>query len=1315
MTSVQHFNDGTDLEVRWRTSSEQTFSISIEEDVSGDFTKTSITCGREIRTCKAYFTKLSTGTVHWVKVTKDKTAVSISVSPHQDTTTPLSIARISKVSTVGGQVQLTISSDTEVEGAKYLEYVVLEPLAGSESVQHIAFADFNDVIHAGNVITFEDVEAPKTNVEVTVMVIAHSDDGVDSDALAFGKALVTFEEIKLPQMTKVGTESFQSLKVETSAMTVKVNGFTCPASTVCYYLEPENIKEPPEVCRMANPTVEQCDMTAMYIVPEVLVDPSVQLSYTGAAEEDLIVAAEFSDTSIRMEAKLYTDTEVLTPKPLACEITGHSPKTCTFKVDPKVTEFKILLMALRADSIVTKSSVVEFEDFQTRIQEMTTGTIDVTWRASDKQYFDIEIFPEIEGSFSSSTVECGGDDPEDISRCSAFFFALELNKDYTASVRVRGDHRSVSAAVKLEPILETINITELILSKTGDARTDLNVCFMEDQQAGNKDTQKEEENLYRLVAVDANGRQLWMTSNPSLSSVSVVEDKLCLGPLPLDLDFDLSDKVWILVTRGEDAAGDVEVFPLDPREVEVKQVGKGTLRARWTNSNKAPSFEVGTSSDDLSSVECGAGEEAERECLRYLHVENTNTPVTVTLREIGLSVQQEVQVELTLEDLPDIIITETELTLDNRLRVCFESHSEDSLYLLALENAEGDVQEASQLLPSQEDGLTCVLTNDAVQAEGYVSLWTLLAAFNDSGALQASGNTDVSDFFLSARRSVGAAWNTDTHDLLVSWFLLSDPKTISSYHVALEETTAGGGNDPIKVGNDKSSYVFKNKTGRYSVCVAAYVKENDSTSHEVCSAILSLPQSPVTVPEIGETTLKSAAPNKVLVTWQKPQEDADVSSYVITWRTDISSRSSSSSSSSSSNPARSLPQPLGLIQAANPVSDDDDLAFRVIPASTSSIEVEVEASQKYEMCVSSVKSDVMGKQTCNKVDQGNYAQLDQPKDLVFENEALSWAEVPTAEYYLVEWRPRNAGGLSEGGSQEVTSTTWPTQDLSPGTWMVEVRAALGSSVSDSTGIEIRKDGIRIVQAMQTSNSVLELSWWEEPVPSCAQTPCTYIITLNNGREQQHLCSGLQGDCTKSLNGVQGPEGNVTVTRDTPSTIGWRIYDFKAVGEVRQTFAPGAEEVTLSWAEMEGAKKYNVTLFADEALSSVRHTEMLSKETCTLAKSNMTGNVFRVQPCADDQHCGDALKVTLRETSVDQPPGDNLAFIISISVVGGLLAVILVASLVVVALKKNIENKKRKENSPQQQEFEMTYPVYNEWGARPLGRRAQWPPQSPYRK
>ncbi|XP_042855658.1 uncharacterized protein LOC122242444 isoform X4 [Penaeus japonicus] len=658
-TQGQHFNKGADLEVRWRASSEQTFIVSVEEDVSGAFTQTSITCGSEIRKCKAYFTNLNTEAVHRAKVMKDNTAVLVSLLLDQDAATPLSITRISKVSTVRGQVQLTISSDTDVDGAKYLEYVVLEPLAGSESVQHIAFADFNDVIHAGNVITFEDVEAPKTNVEVTVMVIAHSDDSVDSDALAFGKALVTFEEIKLPQITKVGTEAFQSIRVETSAMAVKVNGFTCPASTICYSLEPENIKEPPEVCRMANPTVEQCDMTAMYKVSEVLIDPWVQLNYIGVPEEDLIVAAEFSETSIRMEAKLYTDTEDLTPEPLTCDITGSSPKTCVFKVEPQVTEFKILLTALSADSTVTKSSVVEFEDFQTRIQQLTADAIEVKWRASRHQNFDIEIVPEIEGSFSNTSIQCGGEDPEDSYMCLAYFICLDLNIDYTAIVRIRGDKRSVSAAVTMEAVEESINITELILTNTEDPSTSLKVCFMENQLAENNDTQNEKEKpMYRLVAMDASGRQVRMRSDLSPSTVSVVEDKHCLGPLPLDLDFDLSDKVRVLVTREnmdthDDATGDVKVFLLNPREVAVKQVDKSTVQVRWTNSNKAPSFDVGTSSVDLSSVECGAGEEAERECLRYLHVENTNTPVTVMLREIGLSVQQEVQVEFTLKDLPD--------------------------------------------------------------------------------------------------------------------------------------------------------------------------------------------------------------------------------------------------------------------------------------------------------------------------------------------------------------------------------------------------------------------------------------------------------------------------------------------------------------------------------------------------------------------------------------------------------------------------------------------------------------------------------------
>ncbi|ROT79163.1 hypothetical protein C7M84_002112 [Penaeus vannamei] len=255
-------------------------------------------------------------------------------------------------------------------------------------------------------------------------------------------------------MTKVGTEALQSLKVETGEMDVKVNGFLCPASKVCYDLEPENILEPPEVCRMAAPNIEQCDMTAAYIQPESLIERSVQLSFTGVPEEDLMITADFSETSLTMEAKLYTSSEDLTPNPLTCEITGRSPKTCTFKVEPKVTEFKILLMALDSASTVDESTVVEFEDFQTRIQQLTSDAIEVRWRASHNQKYDVEIAPEIEGKFSNTSVICGGENPEDSKMCLAYFIGLNLNEDYTASVRAQGDNKYVSASVRMQTVLE---------------------------------------------------------------------------------------------------------------------------------------------------------------------------------------------------------------------------------------------------------------------------------------------------------------------------------------------------------------------------------------------------------------------------------------------------------------------------------------------------------------------------------------------------------------------------------------------------------------------------------------------------------------------------------------------------------------------------------------------------------------------------------------------------------------------------------------------------------------------------------------------
>nr|XP_027235240.1 uncharacterized protein LOC113826534 [Penaeus vannamei] len=100
-------------------------------------------------------------------------------------------------------------------------------------------------------------------------------------------------------------------------------------------------------------------------------------------------------------------------------------------------------MALDSESTVKDSTVVEFEDFQTRIQQLTSDAIEVRWRASQNQEYDVEIGPEIEVKFNKTSVICGGEEPEDSKMCLAYFFTLNLNEDYTASVRAQGDNKYV--------------------------------------------------------------------------------------------------------------------------------------------------------------------------------------------------------------------------------------------------------------------------------------------------------------------------------------------------------------------------------------------------------------------------------------------------------------------------------------------------------------------------------------------------------------------------------------------------------------------------------------------------------------------------------------------------------------------------------------------------------------------------------------------------------------------------------------------------------------------------------------------------------
>ncbi|XP_042866778.1 uncharacterized protein LOC122249732 isoform X2 [Penaeus japonicus] len=593
-TRAQKFGDAGDVEVRWRTSTPQQFNVSLENDVDDGYTNVSVECGGAEkagnRACKAYYTKLKPGKTYKAEVKKDIAVVSASVTSPSGSVQALSITRISEVSKAPRQTQLTITAEEEVTGIEYLEYVMIDPPEGGEATEHIAINDTTDTIGVGNTtVTFSETDEPIMYEEETLLVLAH---GPDTNILASGKVLMYFADLEPPKMTKVGSEELQSLKVETSDLDAKVNGELCRAKSVCYFLESE-ILEPPEVCRGGEPFVEQCDMTGSYILPKNLINPMVDLKYSGIPQEELTVTAEFDAASVSMEAMIYSDDGIDTSTPLTCNIKG---KECVFTVVPPRPLFKILLMALNHQADVVESHATKFEDFQTRAEQVMDGTVEVSWKASQTMVYAIEIRPPPETSYSKTTVTCGGENPEDSKNCMAYFMGLNPGEGYTVYVTKEVDgSQSVSAFVQLETRDFSSPITITTVKKNADKRPSLSVCFKDELLAEGKSSEgvTGTRNLkYSLAVVNPLGQQLHSTLDlSSLSSHSNLEDDLCFSALSLGLDFDVRQKVWVFVKReGKSdgrvgAAGDVEVSLLaeiaEVSEVKAKATGFDKILVTW--------------------------------------------------------------------------------------------------------------------------------------------------------------------------------------------------------------------------------------------------------------------------------------------------------------------------------------------------------------------------------------------------------------------------------------------------------------------------------------------------------------------------------------------------------------------------------------------------------------------------------------------------------------------------------------------------------------------------------------------------------------
>ncbi|ROT72475.1 hypothetical protein C7M84_009145 [Penaeus vannamei] len=1130
-TSALRFSDSGVVEVRWRASSDQLFNVHVNNEVSEGFTDVSVQCGgSEQRACKAYYTMLKANMAYKAEVQKDIVAVSTAVPATTASVTTLNIARISKMSESPIQTQLTVSAATEVTGIQYVDFVMIDPPKDNIAPQHIAFSEAPDSIDANScIITFDDTDQPKMLVGVTVLVVAHGAEGSDSDILASGEVLVYFADLVPPKMTKVGSEETKSLKVENGDLDVRVNGNVCRAKSVCYFLESDTYLEPPEVCRDTGSGVEQCDMTGSYVVKKLLAVTGLDLMDKGLPEKELRVTADFDANSVTMETMIYDDAGIETSTPLTCNIESAS---CVFPVAPQNTIFKILLMALDNKAGVVESNTIEFEDFQTRMEQLTNTDLEVSWKSSQASNFTITMNPPPEGFPSVLTVECGGEQPEDSAKCLAFFLLLPEGAGCTANVNRKGDDaKTVSAFLQLE-IAEgfsaPITITRLIARERAGKKPSLSVCFKDELFANGKGGEvmtRAGSPKYSLVVVDAFGRQLLSPSDlSSLSSSSSVEDDLCFGDLSLGFDFDLRQKLKVIVKREEmegervRAVGDIEAHLLDPRGlIDVRQVGPRTVRVGWKDVHRALGYEVLIGALRLAG---GCDGEQDPQCVRYLHVDRGESPLVVTLKAVDARVSQEVEVPLPLLDMS----------------MCFNPAPKASHYLLSLEDEKGLVLESRRVFPQQEDDFTCVLSAEEVDLGGYLSLRTLVTAFDASDMPVASGTATIQEFFLSPKRKVLNAVNETNHDLITTWHLLDDPEKITSYYVTLERATDGRKNDPVVLSSTVTSHVFEGVApGRYSVCVAASVEDAGSIlrSREVCSDIFSVPGVDVEIPEVAEVKVKTTGLDKALVTWQKPGDEDDVTNYVITWtKAAPSSNSAVSSTSNQARPRHPLPIVAQGFRDVEPDFRDQGRHHRIVPASSPSVEVlTLDPKKAYEVCVSAVRKGVAGNHVCKGVQLGKDDPVDSPTDLVFENDLLKWNGVVSASGYLVEWRPRR-GGISSGGQEEVKTTSWTSGNLSPGRWVVSVRATTETSASKPVSADYLKEGIEIVSAVQPNNNQLLIRWQEEPRPPCAESKCHYAITTSyNQAPLWHSCSGLKGDCERAIEVQGGTQVEVALERD----------------------------------------------------------------------------------------------------------------------------------------------------------------------------------------
>ncbi|XP_068232980.1 uncharacterized protein [Palaemon carinicauda] len=1010
--------------------------------------------------------------------------------------------------------------------------------------------------------------------------------------------------------------------------------FKCKTSP-CYLIDArkDQIYGEVELClsNVASTDTKGCQVCERKVPENFMADlpepDSLVLTYPEDRKPFITVSGPFDNATASLELVLYRGegkSYHLVSAPCDVTINGGS-KVCK---SPNIVkqlnpgQYEVLLVALNQNGKVLHSLISSFENFGTKVTQLSSDLIEVEWKAAEEDVYEVSLDQDVPGGYNNISVHCGG---LDSSSCSVYFMNLEQK---TYEVKVKRNESARNAITKFTTIAKEIHEHLKVFSvlhsipDAMESRTNLTVCVEETIDS----------HTYDLILIDHWGTTV--RTKDTLKGLYI----LCFPPVTIPSSFDTSHKIRILIQaeiKRQSFHGDSELFLMGlnrsdgNKRLTVDQVGRRTARIKWLNLNDGPVAigNVFTLTQDIiahyvNRISCNYKDE----CGKYLHF--VNKTVTFQITEMAEPMQI-IHASMYFVDIPSIKIISSAIDSDGRVKVCFNEVKGAHRYEMGLEldhSSMIDDARHPETIRSGEREI-CLLSGIKVDAGQDSSINAIVSGLDINGTLVAAGNEVLKVNFISSSQDVLAV--STEEGIMASWAHMVGLGDDEEYQVSFKYLgTSGKTPTDVEVADKQViRQLSEEERGDLAVCVQPKDTAPKAFNGQACSDIIHF--SNVRVLQyltVKEMKLWATSQDSIWVTWNPPSPDEEMSSYVVSWKQDYIPDYDR------------LPAAEGLLYILPPILDSEE--FIIVPQEQISLSLRnLVESSKYVVCVAAAIGGIMGHKTCGEVDLDSYYSLAYPTNVEYEEGIVTWNCELNCTCH-VEWKSFIDGTSNH---MEVYGSSYRLA-LGPGVWQVAVRNITAGVASGPSKIRVSVEGI-VILARQIGQSSLLIKWKENeemPLMKAYDTALEYEVTFSkNGKPLDSAtaikCSGWMDDCSFQFTNNHispGHEISITVLSLNSSNSAEVFHRIKRVREIRSLSVTMRESdyAKVTWGKVYEAARYNYVLHDRQNPKSIRLSGSQPDNSLEINIPDLEGCIFSVQVCISANTCGDFTTVTLRTSN-----------------------------------------------------------------------------------